>query len=153
MTCPICSWKSDNIEYLFLYETEHWRACLAPNQCLIGRSVIYLKRHKGDLANLTSTEMLDFLALVRRHETLLKRAFAATMFNWSCYMNISYRQNPPDPHVHWWAVPRYDHPVKMAGMTFTDPDFGSPYPHNRWQEIPVENRIEIVNKITEAMTV
>ena len=50
MICPICAWSADNTEYRFLYETEFWRVVLAPNQALVGRCVLHLKRHAGDLA-------------------------------------------------------------------------------------------------------
>lgn len=44
MTCPICTWSPDNQDYRFLYETKFWRVVLAPNQCLVGRCVVHLKR-------------------------------------------------------------------------------------------------------------
>jgi len=150
MTCPICSWSPNNPDYLFLYETGHWRAVLAPNQSLVGTCVIHLKRHAGDLADLTPEEMLELLELIRKHEWVLEKALEATMFNWSCYMNHAYRNEPPDPHVHWWAVPRYIHVVKIEDWTFNDPDFGNPYRHERWQEVPAAVRKAIARKIQKA---
>jgi diadenosine tetraphosphate (Ap4A) HIT family hydrolase len=144
MSCPICSWTPDNPDYLLLLETQSWRVCLAPNQSLLGRCVIQLKRHAGDLVNLTETEWLEFLDIIRKVEESLKAAFGPTMFNWSCYMNHAYRESPPNPHVHWWAVPRYDHSVEFGGLRFEDPHFGSPYDHYRVIDIPKESRLEIV---------
>lgn len=147
MNCPICSWTPDNPDYLPLSQTKFWRICLAPNQCLLGRCVIHLKRHCGDLAELTQDELLEYLEVVRQVEASTKSAFGATMFNWSCYMNHAYRENPPNPHIHWWAVPRYDHTVEFGSLIFEDPHFGNPYDHYRVLNILKETRLEIAEEI------
>lgn len=143
MACPICATRPDDTEHLRCYETTHWRVALAPNQSLLGRCAIHTKRHVGDLAALTEMEVLDLFALIGRFEAAARAAFGATMFNWSCYMNHHYREARPDPHIHWWAVPRYDHDVVFAGHTFTDPAFASPYDHARWRDLPLAARREI----------
>lgn len=149
MNCPICSWSLNNEDYLFINETQYWRICLAPNQCLLGRCVIHLKRHVGDLANLTKAEWDDFLNVVQRIEKSLRSAFDTTMFNWSCYMNHAFREDRPNPHVHCWAVPRYAHAVRFGERAFEDPHFGEPYDHSRWLNLPKHLRVEIANKIRE----
>ena len=147
MNCPICSWAPGNPDYLLLLETPYWRICLAPNQSLLGRCVIHLKRHAGDLADLTESELLEFLAIVKKIETSLKLAFGTTMFNWGCYMNLSYQENPPNPHIHWWAVPRYENKVEFEGLVFEDPHFGNPYDHSRVINPPKETRLDIVEAV------
>ena len=147
MNCPICSWTPDNPDYLPLSETRYWRICLAPNQSLLGTCVIHLKRHAGDLADLAEDELLEFLDVVKKVETSTKLAFGTTMFNWSCYMNHAYRESLPNPHVHWWAVPRYDHRVEFSGLLFEDPHFGNPYDHDRRLEVQKELRIAIADRI------
>jgi diadenosine tetraphosphate (Ap4A) HIT family hydrolase len=147
MNCPICSWTPDDPDYVLLLETQYWRICLAPNQSLLGRCIINLKRHAGDLADLTEDELLEFLNVVKRVEASTRSAFGATMFNWSCYMNLSYRESSPNPHVHWWAVPRYDHRVEFGGLNFEDPHFGNPYDHHRVMNIPKELRLEIAEEM------
>src|SRR5574341_336137 len=77
MDCPICSWTPDNPDYLLLSETQYWRVCLAPNQSLLGRCAIHLKRHAGDLADLTESELLEFLSVVKLVEASMKSAFGA----------------------------------------------------------------------------
>ena len=151
MACPICSWSPDDPKYLLLYETKYWRVVLALNQSLIGRSVFHLKRHCGDLADLTPDELLEWLTLVKTFEYALQRAFDATMFNWSCYMNLAYREIPPEPHVHWWAVPRYNNPVQIDSWVFEDPQFGNPYDHNRWIEVPRELHQHIAGRIKQVI--
>jgi len=147
MNCPICSWTPDNEDYLLLFETRYWRTCLAPNQSLLGRCVIHLKRNAGDLADLTESELLEFLRVVKKVESSTKSAFEATMFNWSCYMNLSYRESPANPHTHWWAVPRYDHAIEFGSLTFEDPHFGNPYDHYRRLDVEKDLRMAIADKI------
>lgn len=149
MNCPICSWPPNNEDYLFISETQYWRICLAPNQSLLGRCVIHSKRHAGNLADLTTVEWNEFLNVIQWVEESIRSAFSATMFNWSCYMNHAYREDPPTPHVHWWAVPRYAQTVQFGGRTFEDPHFGEPYDHSRWLDLPKHLRNEIANKIRE----
>jgi hypothetical protein len=50
-------------------------------------------------------------------------------------VNVAYRNNPPNPHVHWWLVPRYAQQVVIHAGTSEDPHFGHPYDHYRWQEV------------------
>lgn len=152
MACPICSWTSEEIDYPFVFETKLWRVVLAPNQCLVGRCAVHLKRHAGDLADLTQEELVEWLTLVRSFENAIRIAFGATMFNWSCYMNHSYREEIPDPHIHWWAVPRYNRIVTIGDWIFTDPDFGNPYDHYRWREVPREIHHQIAVKIQQAIS-
>jgi len=136
MTCPICSWSAVDPNYLFIHETKFWRIVLAPNQCLVGRCIVCLKRHCGDIAEIRPEEVLEWLSVAALIEAALRRIFYATMFNWSCYMNLAYRESPPDPHVHRWVVPRYNHPVKLGYDVFEDPDFGSPYNQSLWRDVP-----------------
>ena len=152
MTCPICAWSPDNPDHLLVYETSLWRVVLAPNQCLIGRCVIHLKRHCGDLAETTLDETLDWLNIVKIMENALRKAFDTTMFNWACYMNLSYRENLPDPHIHWWVVPRYNHTVKISTLIFEDPHFGGPYDHSMWLDVSKEVRQQIVERLRQAIT-
>jgi len=110
-----------------------------------------LKRHCGDLAGTTPGEILDWLNIVKIMETALRRAFDVTMFNWSCYMNLSYRDTPPDPHIHWWVVPRYNHIVKMSTLIFADPRFGSPYDFTMRLDLSREIRQQIADRLKQAI--
>jgi len=103
------------------------------------------------LADLTRDELLEFLEVVKGVEGSTRLAFGASMFNWSCYMNHSYRESPPNPHIHWWAVPRYNHAVEFGGSTFEDPHFGNPYDHNRLLEFEKDMRMAIADKIKSLM--
>jgi len=152
MTCPICSWSPSDTNYLLIFETKYWRIVLAPNQCLVGRCIVCLKRHCGDIAEINSEELHDWWIITAKVEIALRKAFNATMFNWSCYMNLSYREKQPNPHVHWWAVPRYNHSVMVNTLKFEDPDFGNPYNHKRHLDVPKEVREKIVGQIQKVLS-
>jgi hypothetical protein len=62
-------------------------------------------------------------------------------------MNHSYQESPPTPHIHWWAVPRYDHKIEFDRLVFEDPHFGNPYDHYRVMNIPKESRFKIAEEI------
>lgn len=136
MNCDICSWTPEDPHYLFIFETKFWRIVLARNQFLLGRCVLHLKRHVPNLSGLDENELLDWYNLVGQLEEALRLAFGPRLINWSCLLNNSYREYPPNPHVHWWAVPRYDRKVEIGGVAFEDLDFGSPYDHSRWIDVP-----------------
>jgi diadenosine tetraphosphate (Ap4A) HIT family hydrolase len=152
MNCPICSWSPSDSNYLLIFETKYWRIVLAPNQCLVGRCIVDLKRHCGDIADINVEELLDWWSITGKVETALRKAFNATMFNWSCYMNLSYCEEQPKPHVHWWAVPRYNHTVIVNELIFEDPDFGKPYDQTRRIDIPKEVRVSIVERIQKVLS-
>jgi diadenosine tetraphosphate (Ap4A) HIT family hydrolase len=151
MICPICSWSAEDQEYLFICDSRFWRIVLAPNQILVGRCVIHLKRHCGDISELNSEEVLDWLHMVVIIETALRKAFDATMFNWSCLMNYSYHECPPNPHIHWWVVPRYNHSVLVSNYKFEDPQFSHPYDHAMRLELPKDIRQQIVEQIQRSI--
>ncbi len=116
-----------------ILETPYWLVILLPNQVQLGYCVVTLKRRDcGDLADVTTDELVDFHLIAKKLEDALRKAFDATMFNWSCLMNLAYQNTPPDPHVHWHFRPRYNHKVEFAGKTFEDPCFGQ---HYQWPQV------------------
>ena len=136
-----------------IFETEYWRVGLAPEQTYLGYCVVALKRQDGlhgDLIDLTQEEITDFFAVVKRFEAALRKAFDATMFNWSCLMNNAYQLPDPKPHVHWHVKPRYDHPVEFEGESFEDPNFGHHYVRENLNRIVSDElQDKIIAKIQE----
>ena len=145
MDCKYCK-KSDQDED-FIYETKLYKVFLAPEQSYLGRCVIISKRHCESLSDLNQKELDDFLELIKKIESTSKKAFGATMFNWTCLMNNSYRKMPYHPHIHWHFRPRYEHKVEFAGVTFEDPDFGNHYDKTRTQNVSIEVKKKIIEKI------
>jgi diadenosine tetraphosphate (Ap4A) HIT family hydrolase len=132
-----------------ILNTKYWQVALSHGQSYLGRCYVTLKRHAGDLADLSKDETLDFLNLVRKLENALRKAFNATMFNWACLMNNAYQEKKPEPHVHWHFKPRYREKVKFAGMIFEDPEFGHHYSRERRIEISEQIMKKIAEKIRE----
>jgi len=133
----------------FIFETKHWIVTLNSEQSYLGRSRAILKRHCGGLSDLKEEELLDFLKVIKKFESTLKKAFNATMFNWTSLMNDAYLNKPANPHVHWHPRPRYNHKVKLVGKTFVDPEFSTHYNRKRKQEVSKEIQKVIIDKIKE----
>ncbi len=53
---------------------------------------------------------------------------------------------PPDPHVHWHYIPRYNHAVEFEGLLFEDPYFGTMKPRP-FRSLPDRVRKRIINNI------
>lgn len=67
-------------------------------------------------------------------------------------MNHFYRENSPNPHIHWRAVPRYKHSVTIDDWTFENPDFGNPYNHDRWLRVPKKIQPQIAERLQQAIS-
>lgn len=131
-----------------ILETEHWKVELNTyDQTYLGRSFVSAKRDVGTMSDLTNEEWLDFAAVVKKLEAACKSSFGATMFNWTCLMNLAYQNDPPDPHVHWHFRPRYKAAVKFASETFEDIDFGQHYARGTERRVGDEQAREIVAAI------
>lgn len=127
-----------------VYETEYWEIYLAPSQRYLGTCVVVLKKHRIKLKELKFSEWTEFAQIVNDLETTLEKTFYPTLFNWSCFMNSAYRDDPPKPEIHWHLIPRYRHEIEFEGLKFTDPDFG-------YIPQPVEHKLpqNIMKKIME----
>ncbi len=102
---------------------------VAPEQNYLGRCYVSLLEHKGDLAELSSEEWLDFAAVLKQLELAIRQAFGAELFNWACLMNNAYKVHPSHPHVHWHVRPRYSlvHVPSFRGTQYHDQKFGHNY--------------------------
>ena len=144
MECDSCQ-KPNKDELIF--ETKFWNIIISSDQEYLGRCYIILKRHRGDLAELENSEWSDFIEIVKKLENALRKSFNATMFNWSCLMNNTYQNAPPNPHVHWHLRPRYDHKVEIFGLTFEDKEFGHHYDRINKREVSKDIKNKIVKQI------
>ncbi len=129
-----------------ILETDYWSVELIKDQLYLGRCVVLLKRECGNLAGINENEILDFLNLVKKLETLFKKTFNATMFNWTCLMNNAYKETEPKPQIHWHFRPRYRENVEVEGYTFKDPNFGHHYLHGKGNEFIISDEVlKIIN--------
>jgi diadenosine tetraphosphate (Ap4A) HIT family hydrolase len=154
--------KSRHLEILkghnygdLILETNHWFILLAPDQKNLGTCVVALKRKEGNLAGLKDKEWIDLKEIIKNLQSALRKAFNATMFNWGCLMNSSYRKDHPDPHVHWHFIPRYREKVEFEGVTFEDPCFGfsTMYSKDGVRRLPEYTRRKINEKIRENLEI
>ena len=132
----------------FILKTKYWIVFLAPQQSNIGTCVVALNRHAVDLSSLTKEEWLEFGQLVFKLEFSVKQCFDVTMYNWGSLMNASYLEEPPDPHVHWHFIPRYNHEVEFDGLIFKDPYFGTMKPRP-FRALPDHVRTKIIQIIED----
>ena len=110
--------------------------------------MVALKRHCRDLYQVNNEEWIDFAQVVEKLEKSLTQTFQPTLYNWSCFKNSVFRDENPNPEIHWHFIPRYQEPVNFEGISFPDPDFGYiPLPKKR--EIPVEVMEKLERKIKE----
>ena len=136
----------------FFWETDFWKIYLAPSQRYLGTCVVAIKRHCRDLSELNDQEWIDFGSVVQNLEKSVEKSFHPTLFNWSCFKNSVFRNENPDPEVHWHFIPRYKESVEYYGTQFTDPDFGFiPQPIKR--EIQEEIQDKIIQEIRKNLPI
>lgn len=128
-------------------KTRYWDVDLHPNQYYLGYSIIGLKRKCKHLSGLKKEEILDFFKIVNDFEKSATKNFNATMFNWTCLMNDSYKKGKPPAQVHWHVRPRYKNKIKFQGITFEDGNFAHHYDKSREKFIPKKILIKIAQKL------
>lgn len=129
MPCTICEIlenPSDTELQMRILEGKHWFATLRQaDQEYLGTTFVTAKRHVGSLPELTIDEDMEFLDIRNNLITAQMRAFGAKVVNISCLMNEAFRDEEPEPHVHYHFKPRYESPVKFNDEIFEDRQFGS----------------------------
>jgi len=149
MTCFFC--QNLNIDDS-IFQTDYWNVFISFDQTYIGRCIVSLRRHCGDLQELNKKEWEDYINLLKKLERALQKSFNATMFNWACLMNDAYKEMNPEPHVHWHLRPRYNHKVVVGNLTFEDLEFGSHYDRAKKTEVSAEVKKIIISKIKENLS-
>jgi len=103
-----------------LVEDDHWIVALNENQATLGRVYLVLKRHETDVAELTSTEQSSLWMWVARTKRALDNVFAPDHYNYMFLMNVV-------SHAHFHIYPRYRTARTLAGVDFTDDQWGGHY--------------------------
>lgn len=117
-------------------------------QLYIGRSVVVLNNIKPSLSTMTPDEWIDLGKVVKIYETALRSCFNATYFNWGCFLNDAYNNEPFTPKVHWQVRPRYISPVIYNGKVFKDEVFGSQFLR---KDKEIELEYDLLKQIFETM--
>lgn len=110
-----------------IFESEFWKVELSGDQLYLGRAYVICKTKRESLSKLTDDEFSDLHTVIKKYESLLKKTFGATLFNWTCLMNHAYREKPYTPQVHFHIRPRYENDVRVGDIVFHDPNFGDHY--------------------------
>lgn len=130
-----------------IFETNFWTVALSEDQTYFGRCEVFLKRVCPALSELSGEEMLNFLNIVRKYESVFKEKYDATMFNWTCLMNNAYKNSSPDPQVHWHCRPRYRKSVWFEGIEFQDPNFAHHYEQRTNKELDDKTKEKLLNQL------
>jgi len=139
--CDICKVLEESTHRILV--TEHWSVGLGNNHAYLGRAYVSLRKHKPHLSELSQEEWDDFQNVVKQLELAYKKALGADPLNWGCFMNLSYNQDPPCPHVHWRIFPRYKNAPQINGVAFEDVLYGQHYEY-RIQKNLDDNFVEII---------
>jgi len=152
LTLPATKKKKNKMKDKIIYETKYWIVKLSEDQHYLGRCVIVLKRNKGSsLSELKEKEITDFLVLIKKLESVMKKTFRATMFNWTCLMNNAYKSRNPKPHVHWHFRPRYNKSIKVGKEVFKDTEFAHHYDRAKTKIVSKKVLDEIASEIMEKL--
>jgi len=135
-------------EYLLL-DNKYWKVVLHPDQYYLGRSVIISKSTNKHLSQFSLEEMKELFEVIKTLEASLRKAFDATLFNWTSLNNDSYKQENigKESNFHLHLRPRYSHPVIINGYTFQDRNFGEHYERHTDEQVSDEIMEEITKKI------
>ncbi|MCD6404016.1 MAG: hypothetical protein J7L59_02435 [Nanoarchaeota archaeon] len=76
MKCMFCERTSEGL----IHETSYWGVVLAFEQSYLGRCLVVLKRHCGDLAELRPEEWSDFAELSRNSSQPSEKLLAPPCF-------------------------------------------------------------------------
>lgn len=141
--CEACEFLNAEDDGSQILLTDSWRAVIGNNHAYLGRAYVTLRTHKGSLSELNDQEWADFRQVVQTLEKAYKQAFGATPLNWGCYMNLAFRTEPNNPHVHWHIYPRYKVAPVINGITFDDPQYGNFY-DNSLEKIVDAKTVQII---------
>jgi len=94
-----------------------WTAEISDSPTPIGWIYIILKRHIEYFDELTNQELIELKKIIKELRQMLIKSFNPDWFN---VMQLGNGGR----HLHIHLVPRFAKPVKFAGKTFRDPDYG-----------------------------
>ena len=144
--CEFC-FITDGDKYNEIYETAYWRVLLTHDQYYLGRCILPLKRHCEALHHVTLEEWLELKQLIDTLEQIFREEFQATLSNWCCHLNNTFKVRPACPHVHFHFRPRYRHAIEFHSLTFRDHEFAHSYSRTRTRHLPHEIRHILITNL------
>lgn len=145
--CDVCNLVKDENNHYLLLDSKYWKVYLADQQDYPGRCFVPLKRHAGDIGELTLEEWQDFKFVISSIEEIHRQYLGASHLNFSLLLNGAYNADEVNPHVHFHVIPRYPQKVEFGGMTFEDTNYGTNYRIDNQWSLNEEGREEILNLI------
>lgn len=144
--CEWCNLSEKEKQWL-LSDTEYWTIFLADEQDYIGRCLIMLKRHCGNLSELQMPEWIELKQIIDELECCFKTVLGAELCNWSCLMNSFYKKDVPNPHLHVHVRPRYKNPVILKENEYIDSEYSHHYRLSKGVFLPEEDMQELFQLI------
>ncbi len=135
-----CEWCDFQEKEWLLLETPSWSLYLADIQDYVGRCILVLNRHCGNISELTTQEWLELKDIIDRLEVLYIDVLGADLCNWSCLMNDFYKDSEPNPHLHIHVRPRYSEPIVINNHDYADTEFAHHYALKKKVELLDEDR-------------
>jgi diadenosine tetraphosphate (Ap4A) HIT family hydrolase len=128
---PGCFLCEDAVLEWVVRESPRWRILVNPNQNLLGKLCIVLRRHEQSVARLTKDEWAELRSEIAWAVDRLSRVFAPDHFNHAFLQN-------QDAHVHLHVIPRYAGVRRFGGLEFADPEYGDHYGLDREERVTLE---------------
>ena len=91
----------------FIAALPHTAVWLLPDQTYRGRTVVWVKEHFDDPADMPAGLLTSVMHEVMQVAEAVRRELRPGRLNYTCFGNVA-------AHVHWHVIPRYE----------TDPDWG-----------------------------
>ena len=142
-----CEWCTYKEKEFLLFETSYWKVYLADVQDYIGRCIVVLKRHCGNMSELNMQEWIELKEAIDVLELCFNSVLGAELCNWSCLMNSFYKDENPNPHLHIHVRPRYSKPVEINNHSYKDEEFSHHYKLKKKMIINNEDKKELFKRM------
>lgn len=143
--CEFCNLTEEDKKWL-LFENTDWMVFLSDKQDYIGRLFVLAKEHIPSLSDLTINQWISLKNIINSCERMIKDELNATMINWTCLMNDTYKSYHPQPHLHFHVRPRYKHPISILDHTYLDDEFGHHYLNHK-NSLLSESEIDALHRL------
>lgn len=111
-----CFDSFENQDIDFIKEFNHWFLILNREQGFLGRSILILKNHKVDEAELTEDEALEKHKIYCLWRKAITKAFNPDKINQA---QLGNEEHIHKGHLHWHFIPRYRRSIIFLAVNFT----------------------------------
>ena len=95
-------------------EYAHWVVLLRPDQVTAGCLILACKEDARSFGQITAAAGTELPRVAADIESAFSATYKPEKLNYLALMMV-------DPHVHFHVIPRYAHPVAVAGSSIPDP--------------------------------